>query len=104
LAGIARFAGAALEHDPEKAGPALDAGWVPAFRKDAQTKGIKRVGKRNLAAIERIVSTKYQRGAASNRQHPYVAVLFSDITESCETLDLTGLVRKPLPPAFHRLS
>jgi hypothetical protein len=29
-----------FEHDPEKACPALDAGWIPVFRKDhAQTKG-----------------------------------------------------------------
>ena len=61
------------------------------------------LGKRNLEAIERIVSAKYQRGAAHNRQHPYVEVLFSDITESGETLDLGGLVRLPLPPAFLRL-
>jgi hypothetical protein len=26
--------GPPLEHDPEKACPALDAGWVPVFRKD----------------------------------------------------------------------
>ena len=41
------------------------------------------LGKLNLAAIERIVSTKYQRGAAFNRQHPFVEVLLSDIAESC---------------------
>ena len=40
------------------------------------------LGKRNLAAIEQIVAFKYQRGAAFNRQHPFVDVLFSDITES----------------------
>ena len=40
------------------------------------------LGKRNLEAIERIVSAKYQRGATHNRQHPYVEVLFSDITEA----------------------
>jgi hypothetical protein len=62
------------------------------------------LGKRNLATIERIVNTKYQRGAAFNRQHPYVEVLFSDITESGEALDLDGLVRQPLPPAFLRLA
>jgi len=61
------------------------------------------LGKRNLAAIERIVNAKYQRGAALNRQHPYVEVLFSDITESGEALDLGGLVRLPLPPEFLRL-
>jgi hypothetical protein len=30
--------------------------------------------------------------------------LFSDITESGEGLNLAGLVRQPLPPAFHRLA
>ena len=60
------------------------------------------LGKLNLAALQRIVNGKYQRGAASNRQHPFVEVLFSDITESGENLDLTELVRKPLPLAFHR--
>lgn len=39
-------------------------------------------GKLNLAAIQRIVNAKYQRGAATNRQHPFVEILFSDITES----------------------
>ncbi|HXB76738.1 MAG TPA: signal transduction histidine kinase, partial [Bradyrhizobium sp.] len=39
-----------------------------------------------------------------NRQHPFVEVLFSDVTESAEVLDLTELVREPLPPAFHRLT
>jgi hypothetical protein len=62
------------------------------------------LGRLNLAAIERIVSAKYQRGAAFNRQHPFVEVLFSDITDSGETLDLSELVREVLPPAFHRLS
>ena len=62
------------------------------------------LGKRNLAAIERIVSAKYQRGTAFNRQHPFIEVLVSDITESGETLDLSELVRAPLPPAFHRLN
>jgi hypothetical protein len=62
------------------------------------------LGKLNLAAIQRIVSAKYQRGAASNRQHPFVEILFSDITESGETLDLSELVREPLPLEFHRLN
>lgn len=56
----------------------------------------------NFTAIQRIVSSKYHRGAAFNRQHPFVEILFSDITESGETLDLSELVREPLPPAFHR--
>jgi len=62
------------------------------------------LGKLNLAAIERIVNAKYQRGAAFNRQHPFVEVLVSDIAESGEALDLTELVREPLPPTFHRLT
>jgi hypothetical protein len=47
------------------------------------------------------MSAKYQRSAGFNRQHPFVEVLFSDITESGEALDLTELVREPLPSAFH---
>ena len=62
------------------------------------------LGKLNFAAIQRVVSTKYQRGAAFNRQYPFVEILFSDITESGETLDLSELVREPLPPAFHGLT
>ena len=62
------------------------------------------LGRLNLAALQRIVSAKYQRGPAFNRQHPFVEILFSDITESGETLDLSELVREPLPPAFHRLN
>jgi hypothetical protein len=46
------------------------------------------LGKRNLSAIERIVTLKYQRGAAFNRQHPFVDVLLSDIMESGEVLDV----------------
>jgi hypothetical protein len=62
------------------------------------------LGKVNLAAIQRIVSAKYQQGAAFNRRHPFVEVLFSDITESGEVLNLSELVREPLPLAFHRLT
>src|SRR5690349_25150937 len=62
------------------------------------------LGKLNLAALQRIVSTKYQRGAEFNRQHPFVEVLFSDITESGEALDLSELVREALPPACHRVA
>jgi len=62
------------------------------------------LGRLNLAAFERIVSAKYERGAAFNRQHPFVEVLFSDITESGEALNLSDLVREALPPAFHRLT
>jgi hypothetical protein len=62
------------------------------------------LGKLNLAAIERIVSAKYQRGATFNRQHPFVEILVSDVMESGEVLNLSELVREPLPPAFHRLA
>ena len=61
------------------------------------------LGKRNLAAIERIATLKYERGAAFNRQHPFVDILLSDITESGELLDVSGLVREPLPPSFQQM-
>lgn len=61
------------------------------------------LGKLNLAAIERIVSSKYQQGAAFNRQHPFIEVLVSDIAESGEILNVDELVREALPPAFHRV-
>src|SRR5581483_10756235 len=61
------------------------------------------LGRLNLAALQRIVSAKYQRGPAFNRQHPFVEILFSDITESGEALNLSQLVREALPPAFHRV-
>ncbi len=50
------------------------------------------LGKRNLEAVERIATTKYQRGLAFNRQHPFVDILLSDITESGEVLDVGQLV------------
>jgi hypothetical protein len=62
------------------------------------------LGRRNLAAIERIVNAKYQRGPAFNRLHPFVDVLFADITESGEALDLSGLVRLPASPEFRHLA
>jgi hypothetical protein len=61
------------------------------------------LAKLNLAAIERIVSSKYQRGGAFNRQHPFVDVLFSDIAESGEVLDVSELVCEPPPPSFQRM-
>ena len=59
------------------------------------------LGKLNFAALQRIVNEKYQGGIASNRQHPFVEVLFSDITQSGEDLNLSELVREPLPQSFH---
>src|ERR1700740_214769 len=61
------------------------------------------LGKLNLAAIERIAASKYQRGGAFNRQHPFVDILLSDITESKEALDMSELVREPPLPSFHRI-
>jgi len=51
------------------------------------------LGKRNLSVIKRIVASKYRRGAAFNRRHPFVDVLLSDITESGEVLDVSELLR-----------
>jgi hypothetical protein len=51
------------------------------------------LGKRNLSVIKRIVASKYRRGAAFNRRHPFVDVLLSDITESGEVLDVRELLR-----------
>ena len=47
------------------------------------------LGQHNLAAIERIVTAKYQRGPAFNRQRPFIDVLLSDIIESGEVLDMS---------------
>src|ERR1700751_1260021 len=62
------------------------------------------LGKLNLAAIERIAASKYQRGTAFNRQHPFVDILLSDITESGEAFNMSELVREPPPPSFRRIS
>jgi hypothetical protein len=56
------------------------------------------LGKHNPAAIERIVTSKYRRGPRFNRQHPFVDVLSSDITES--GVDLSVLVRDSGPTAL----
>jgi hypothetical protein len=62
------------------------------------------LGKLNVAAIGRIADCKYQRGPAFNRQHPFVDILLSDITESAEALDTSELVREAPPPAFQQKS
>ena len=61
------------------------------------------LGKRNLPAIGRIVTMKYRRGAAFNRQHPFVDILLADITESREVLDVSELVHEPPPLSFRRM-
>ena len=50
------------------------------------------LGNRNLPAIERIATFKYQRGLAFKRQHPFLDILLSDITESGEVLDVSQLI------------
>jgi hypothetical protein len=83
--------------------------WVDPREPDGGRRSLLRVqynalGKFNLAAIERIVVSKYRRGAAFNRQRPFVDILLSDITESEEALDTSELVREPAPPSFQRMS
>ena len=58
----------------------------PGRRKSLFRADYNALGQRNLAAIERIVQTKYTRGPSFNRQHPFVDVLLADITESGERL------------------
>jgi len=72
----------------------VDPKWPYGPRKSFFRAQYNALGKRNLAAIERIVASKFQRGAAFNRQHPFVDVLLSDITESGEVLDCSGLARE----------
>jgi hypothetical protein len=64
----------------------------PRSRKSLFRDEYNALAKRNLPAIERIVTLKYQQGAAFNRQHPFVDVLLSDIMESGEVLDVSKLV------------
>jgi hypothetical protein len=70
--------------------------WVDPREPDGGRRSLLRVqynalGKFNLAAIERIVVSKYRRGAAFERQHPFVDILLSEITESEEALDTSEL-------------
>jgi hypothetical protein len=46
------------------------------------------IGTRNLAAIGRLVDKKYGRGIEFNRQHPFVEILYTDIVEGGEVLDV----------------
>jgi hypothetical protein len=73
--------------------------WVEPIEPLGRRKSLHRVqynalGKQNLAAIERIVTAKYARGAGFNRQHPFVDILYADIIESGETLDVGQLLRE----------
>jgi hypothetical protein len=62
------------------------------------------LGRSERALSKRIVGSKYQRGAAFNRQHPSVDILLSDIMESEATLDTSELICEPPPPSFQRMS
>jgi hypothetical protein len=73
-------------------------GWVDPKQPDGKRQSLfsdqyNALGKRNLSVIQRIVASKYRRGAAFNRRHPFVDVLPSDITESGEVLDVSELLR-----------
>jgi hypothetical protein len=57
------------------------------------------LGRSERALSKRIVGSKYQRGAAFNRQHPFVDILLSDIMESEATLDTSELIREPAMPS-----
>jgi hypothetical protein len=61
-------------------------------RKSLFRKQYNALGTHNLPAIARIVTAKYDWGAAFNRQHPFVDVLLSDVTDSGEALDVSNLV------------
>jgi hypothetical protein len=72
--------------------------WVDPRQSHGRRKSLFRsqynaLGERNLPAIGRIVTAKFQRGMALNRQHPFVDVLLSDIMASGEALDVSELVR-----------
>jgi hypothetical protein len=72
-------------------------GWVDSKQPDGRRQSLfsdqyNALGKRNLSVIQRVVASKYRRGAAFNRRHPFVDVLPSDITESGEVLDVSELL------------
>jgi hypothetical protein len=69
----------------------VDPSWSLTCRSSLFRDQYNAFGKSNLPAIERIVTCKYQRGRAFKPQHPFVEVLLSDITESGEVLDVSGL-------------
>jgi len=72
----------------------------PGRRRSLFRKQYNALGRKNLEAIARLVDAKYAQGRAFNRQHPYIEILTSDIVDSGESIDQTGLVRDPLPPSF----
>jgi hypothetical protein len=57
------------------------------------------LGVGNLAAIERIVRAKYDRGAEFNSHYPFVDLLLEDIADSGERLDRGALDAERAAPA-----
>src|SRR5438128_12271788 len=47
------------------------------------------LGKRNVAAIEQIVTLQYRRGAAFNRRRPFIAIRLCDSDESGEAVGVS---------------
>jgi hypothetical protein len=76
---------------------------VPAARHGLYRSQYNDLGRRNLPAIARIVSAKYECGKTFNRRHPYVEVLTDDIIDSGEVIDRSGLVLHQFPPGFHSI-
>jgi hypothetical protein len=73
--------------------------WVDPRKPYGRRKGIFRaqhnaLGNRNLAAIEQIVTSKYERGAPFYRQHPFAYVVLAYITESGEVPGASELARE----------
>ena len=66
-------------------------------RKSLFRKQYNALGTHNLPAIARIATAKYDRGAAFNRQHPFVDILLWDITDSGEVLDVRNLAPEERP-------
>src|SRR6267143_6426888 len=74
-----------LEHDPEKACPALDAGWVPVFPRD----------KREAFARRSCSNKKIERDDDSKKSHPALGLLGTDRERAaCRARSrLAGLIR-----------
>ena len=86
--------------------PVMDS-WIDPREPDRGRRSLLRaqynaLGKFNLATIERIVVSKYQRGAAFNRQHPFLDILLSDIMES-DSIRANWCANRRLP-LFNSLS
>jgi hypothetical protein len=61
------------------------------------------IGPKYPSGHARIAVSECRRGVAFKRQHPFVDILLSDITESGEALDTNELMREPPRPTFQRI-